>query len=134
MKTIALLVAIALTVSVCFATQTGHGELRELNFSLEGLPVYVKDAIEVPDQSSVHQYKLDTTVLVFLIKQNVDPHGWNNQGPKIESSTVRGRNVLRIVQTQVNQEKIAELLSKLRKASPHYVEKEEEFLGVSTKK
>jgi hypothetical protein len=77
MKTIALLVATALTVSVSFATHTGQGELKELNFSLEGLPVYVQDARKGPNESLTNEYKLDTTTLEFLIKQSVDPDGWS---------------------------------------------------------
>jgi hypothetical protein len=129
MKTIALLVATALTVSVSFATHTGQGELKELNFSLEGLPVYVQDARKGPNESLTNEYKLDTTTLEFLIKQSVDPDGWSNPGVKIAPTSHRGRDVLRIVQTPLNHERIADLLSRLRKASPNYVD-EEELFGV----
>jgi hypothetical protein len=133
MKTISLLAAIVLCVSIGFATQAGHGELEELDFALEGLPVYVQETRKGPNQASTNEYKLDTTTLVFLIKQSVDPDGWSNPKVKIAPSNLRGRDVLRIVQTPLNHEKIAELLAKLRRASPNYVE-DEDLIGVSQAK
>lgn len=129
MKTIALLVATALTVSLSFATHSGQGGLKELNFSVEGLPVYVQAARKGPNESLIHEYKLDTTTLEFLIKQSVDPDGWSNPGVEVFPTSVRGRDVLRIVQTPLNLEKIADLLSRLRKASPNYVE-DVDLIGV----
>jgi hypothetical protein len=133
MKTIALLVATALTVSVSFATHMGQGDLRELNFSLEGLPVYVQDARKGPNESLINEYRLDTTTLEFLIKQSVDPDGWSNPGVTISPASDRGSDVLRIVQTPLNHERIADLLFRLRKASPNYVE-DEDLIGVPTTK
>jgi hypothetical protein len=130
MKTITVLAAIVLCVSVGFATQTGHGELKELSFSLEGLPVYVQDVHKGPNESLTNEYKLDTTTLELLIKQSVDPDGWSNPGVKIAPTSNRGKDVLRIVQTPLNHERIADLLSRLRKASPNYVEEDEDLIGV----
>ena len=131
MKTIALLVATALTLSLCFASHTGQGELKERNFLLEGLPVYVQDARKGQNEPLTNEYHLDTSTLEFLIRQIVDPDGWSNPGVMIAPASDRGRDVLKIVQTPLNHERIADLLFRLRKASPNYVDVgEEELFGV----
>jgi hypothetical protein len=125
---------IVLSLSVCFATQIGKKEQYERNYSLEGLPVYVKDIRKEASQSSLNEYKVDTTILVFFIKQSVDPDGWSEQGIIISTTNHKGMDVLRIVQTPLNHEKISELLSKLKKASPYYVESDAELFGVAPTK
>ncbi|MCU0714073.1 MAG: hypothetical protein MUC43_18600 [Pirellula sp.] len=129
-----LLAAIVVSLSVCFATQVGNEEPYERNYSLEGLPVYVKNIRKGASQSSLNEYKVDTTTLVFLIKQSVDPDGWGEEGIKISATNHKGMDVLRIVQTPSNHEEITDLLSKLKKASPHYVDNDVELFGVAPTK
>lgn len=120
-----------LGLSVCFATQAGKEKPYERNYSLEGLPVYVKDTLKVASQSSLNEYKVDTTTLVFLIKQSVDPAGWSEEGIVIGTTNHQGMDLLRIVQTPLNHEKITDLLSELKMASPYYVENDAELVGVA---
>lgn len=135
MKTMSLLLAaIVVSLSVCFATQIGTEEAYERNYSLEGLPVYVKNMRKEANQSSIDAYKVDASTLVFLIKQSVDPDGWGEEGIKISATNHKGMDVLRIAQTPLNHEKITELLSKLKKASPYYVENDTELFGVAPAK
>lgn len=130
MKTMSLLmVSIVLSLSICFTTQIDDEKPYERNYSLEGLPVYLKVESRGTNQPSPVEYHLDTTILVFFIKQSVAPDGWHEEGIKISATNHKGVDVLKIVQTPENHEKITEILSKLRKASSYYVEDRLELFG-----
>lgn len=135
MKMLALFLAIIfLSLSVCFATQFDKKDHDERNYSLEGLPVYLKAVRDQTNQSSLNEYTVDTSILVYLIKQSVDPDGWSEEGVAISATNHKGMDVLRIVQTPLNHEKITELLMTLKSASPHYVKPDAELFGVAPKK
>ncbi|MCU0719442.1 MAG: hypothetical protein MUC83_07045 [Pirellula sp.] len=128
MKVFALLAAVLLSVSLGYAVQSEDGSLLEMKFSVEGLPVYTEVSTGEKHPESRGEFTFDTTALTFLIKRSVDPGSWSKPGVIIEPSTSHGMNVLRIVQTQANQEAIVELLSEIKRASPHYIKQDRERL------